>query len=64
MLAVICSILLLQTSVFADVDKLNINQIIQKGNDVYLYVNALDNSGYASGDALNADQLSVNINEG
>ena len=64
MLAVICGILLLQTSVFADVDKLNINQIIQKGNDVYLYVNALDNSGYASGDALNADQLSVNINEG
>ena len=64
MLAVICGILLLQTSVFADVDKLNINQIIQKGNDVYLYVNALDNSGHASGDTLNADQLSVNINEG
>lgn len=64
MLAVICGVLLLKTSVFADVDKLNISQIIQKGNDVYLYVNALDNSGYVSGDTLNADQLSVNINEG
>ena len=61
--AILTGIFVLQVSVYADVEKLNISQIIQQGNDVYLYVSALDNTGRPSGEALNADQLSVKIDE-
>ena len=61
--AILIGIFALQVSVYADVEKLNISQIIQQGNDVYLYVSALDNTGRPSGEALNADQLSVKIDE-
>lgn len=47
----------------ASVDKLNISQIIQKGNDVYLYVNALDSAGAPAQDAIAAEQFSVNIDK-
>lgn len=64
LLAVLIGIFALQVSVYADVEKLNISQIVQKGNDVYLYVSALDNTGRLSGDGLNAEQLSIRIDEG
>ena len=54
---------MLQVNVFADVDVLNISQIVQWGNDVYLYVSALDSTGRATEDVLSAEQLSVNMNE-
>lgn len=63
LLAVLIGIFVLQVNVSADVEKLNISQIIQQGNDVYLYVSALDNTGRPSGDVLSAEQLSVKIDE-
>ena len=64
LLAVVLGILLLQTVVMADVDSLNISQIIQNGNDVYVYVNALDSAGNVSADAVTAEQFSVSIDKG
>lgn len=64
LLIILTGIFLLQVNVYADVEKLNISQIIQQGNDVYLYVSALDNTGRPSGETLNAGQLSVKIDEG
>ena len=61
--AVLIGIFVFQVSVYADVEKLNISQIIQQGNDVYLYVSALDNAGRPSGDTLDTEQLSVKIDE-
>lgn len=63
-LAVVTGILLLQTTVFADVDTLGISQIIQKGNDVYLYVNTLDSAGNPAVDGVSTEQFSVSINKG
>lgn len=56
-------ILIFQITASAEVDKLSISQIVQKGNDVYLYVSAMDNSGRPSGDSFSAGQFSVNINK-
>lgn len=64
LLAVVLGILLLQTVVMADVDSLNISQIIQNGNDVYVYVNALDSAGNVAADAVTAEQFSVSIDKG
>lgn len=64
LLAVILGIFMFQIPVSADVDKLSISQIIQEGNDVYLYVSPLDNMGKPAPDSLMAEQLAVNINEG
>lgn len=63
LLTVLFGVFLLQIKVFADVDVLNISQIIQQGNDVYLYVNALDSEGRAMEESLSAEQLSVNMDE-
>lgn len=62
--AVLLGILCFHSMVFASVDKLNISQIVQKGNDVYLYVNALDSAGKPAPDSVSAEQLSVNIDKG
>ena len=55
LLTVLFGVFLLQIKVFADVDVLNISQIIQQGNDVYLYVNALDSEGRAMEESLSAE---------
>lgn len=62
--AVLMGILLFYSLVSASVEKLNISQIVQKGNDVYLYVSALDSAGRPSGDAVSPEQLSVVIDKG
>ncbi|MDO5136555.1 MAG: VWA domain-containing protein [Eubacteriales bacterium] len=64
MLAILLGVLLYHTAVLAEVDKLNISQILQKGNDVYLYVNSLDAAERPAEDVLLAEQLSVNIDGG
>lgn len=51
-------------SVSAAVDKLNISQIIQQGNDVYLYVNMLDDAGKPAADMVTPDQISCMVNKG
>lgn len=62
-LMIVLGVLLLQATVFADVDKLSISQIIQQGNDVYLYVSAQSDAGKPVEDVLTADQLSVSLNK-
>ncbi len=57
----IIGIFLLQVSVFADVDKLNISQILQEGKDVYLYVNALNSEELPVSDTLTVEQLHVEL---
>ena len=42
LLMTVIGMLLFHGLVFANVDRLSISQIIQEGNDVYLYVGALD----------------------
>ena len=60
---ILIGVFLYSTCVFADIDKISISQIIQHGNDVYLYVNGTDTIGKPTDDALNAEQFSVNIDE-
>ena len=63
LVGILSGTMLFQMTAFADVDKLNISQMIQAGNDVYLYVNTLDDAGRSTGDTMNADQLSVTIDK-
>lgn len=62
-LGILAGLMLLQMTVFADVDKLNISQIIQNGNDVYLYVNTLDSTGKSTDDNMEAAQISVTVDK-
>lgn len=63
-LAILLGVLIFQVTVSADVDKLSISQIVQKGNDVYLYVSALDNAGKPTAEPISAEQFSVSIDKG
>lgn len=64
LLAVLMGMLLAHSIIAsAAVEKLSISQIVQKGNDVYLYVSMLDGSSKPSGDAASAEQFSVNIDK-
>ena len=63
LVGILSGTMLFQMTAFADVDKLNISQMIQAGNDVYLYVNTLDDAGRSTGDTMSADQLSVTIDK-
>lgn len=60
---ILAGLALCQITALADVDKLNISQMIQNGNDVYLYVNAQDDTGRAAGEAMEAGALSVSIDK-
>ena len=60
---ILASLVLCQMTASADVDKLNISQMIQNGNDVYLYVNAQDDTGKAVGETMDAGSLSVSIDK-
>lgn len=51
------------STALADVEKLTISQIVQKGNDVYLYVNALNNEGKPEAASITPDQFSVTIDQ-
>lgn len=59
----LAGVMLFQMTVLADVDKLNISQMIQNGKDVYLYVNTLDNTGKSTDDTMDAAQISVTIDK-
>lgn len=61
LLAILAGILFCQVTVFADVDVMNISQVVQRGNDVYVYVNALEENGKPTSDMLAAEQFSVNL---
>lgn len=63
MLTAMSCMLFWGTVTFAGVDKLNISQILQNGKDIYLYVNAQDNTGTPVADSLSAEQFSVNIDK-
>ena len=54
----------MSTFVSAEVDKLNINQMVQDGNDVYVYVSAMQNNGRPVSDALSPDGFSVKMEGG
>lgn len=59
LVAVFAALLMVQATAVAEVSRLWINQIVQHGNNVYLYVSALSNSKRLSNDNLNAEQFSV-----
>lgn len=62
-LLILLGMLLFPVTIFADVERLNVSQILQSGNDVYLYVNALDAAGKPAADTLTAEQLTVSLNK-
>lgn len=64
LLIVFIGLLIFHMTASAEVYKLNISQIMQDGNDVYLYLSALDSAGLPSQDLLSADQFAVNIDNG
>lgn len=64
LLTILVGILFFQITVSASVDKLSISQIVQNGNDVYLYVSTLDNAGRPAAETVSAEQFSVNIDKG
>lgn len=64
LIGVVSGTMLFQLTAAADVDKLNISQIIQEGNDVYLYVSALDEAEKNAKEAMSAEQFSVTIDRG
>lgn len=63
-IATLLGLLFFRTVALADVDRLNISQIVQKGNDVYLYVSAFDDVGVPVTDSFSPEQFSVSVNKG
>lgn len=61
-MALFC-IFVFHTEVLAEVDKLSINQMIQNGNNVFLYVSVLDDEGRPVTETLPAERFSVLIDK-
>lgn len=64
LLILVMALLVFPAVASADASKLRISQIVQKGNDVDLYVSLLDGSDHPLTDSVSADQFTVTIGEG
>lgn len=64
LLTAVIGVIAIQTTAFAEVEKLSISQIAQKGNDVYLYISMLDEENKPASESFSAEQFEVSIDKG